>query len=294
MKLNCLLIGNLTIDHNRYDSKKYTGPGGSVYFCAKILENLGCRVTLVSPYGKDFPKSFLPKTIFYPSSANIERTLVFKNIYDLSGKRRQYVEQVNSAKIQLIDLIPKNLTSKFDLVIAAPILPNFNHQDLWTMAKKFTDAYLLLLPQGLFRKVDRNGKIAPFFWQTRQEIIDLFSLIIVSEEDYQTIDMEAEKWSRGEPMVIVTRAEKGCHVYVKKDRKIVIPAYCSKKLKNTTGAGDIFAASFSYNYLQTQDLLPSVKFAHASAYLSLRLGKKQLQYGYSDIFKLLNHEYFRK
>ena len=92
--MRALLIGNLTIDHNLTESGEYIGIGGSVYFTATLLKNLGVKSTIISPYGQDFPSSLGDYIDLYPKSPLVAKTLLFRNKYVKNGVREQKAENI--------------------------------------------------------------------------------------------------------------------------------------------------------------------------------------------------------
>lgn len=90
-------------------------------------------------------------------------------------------------------------------------------------------------------------------------------------------------------MVAVTKAERGSSLYKNGDR-IDTLAFKVENIIDPTGAGDVFAAGFSYFYYKTRDLTKSLDFAHAAAALSLRYGSFELQYSYKEILNFANSQ----
>jgi adenosine kinase len=86
----------------------------------------------------------------------------------------------------------------------------------------------------------------------RDEFLELMrsgtvDLVFANEAElgslYQTSDFDAAT------LGIVTRSEKGC-VVVSNDGVISVPAFPIKKLVDTTGAGDLFAAGFLFGLVR--------------------------------------------
>lgn len=85
-------------------------------------------------------------------------------------------------------------------------------------------------------------------------------------------------------MVAVTRAAKGVSLY-QQGQKRDHPAFYVAEIVDPTGAGDVFAAAFSYAYWKTRQVEEAVDFAQAAACLSLRYTSNQLEYTYKDIIE---------
>lgn len=281
--MKAMLIGNLTIDQNTIENNTYTMPGGTVYFMARTFENLGVDTTIVSSYGSDFPKRSLTSVSFVPEKPLFTKTLKFRNIYK-NGKRKQKVEYFHD---YLNFILPVLLRSNADsnIVMIAPVINNINYLLLEKIKKAFPISFCSLLPQGFFRKIDKSGKINSITYAVPDEIISFLDFICLSELDTQEVDEKAKKWSILGPIVAVTRAEMGSSLY-KNGERIDTPAFRVGKITDPTGAGDAFAAGFSYLYYKSRDIYKALEFAHATAALSLRFRSYKLQYNYQDVLNL--------
>lgn len=283
-KGDVLLIGNLTVDHNLTESGKFIGPGGTVYFAAKTFENLGFSPTIISPYGGDFPKKFLSRTVFYPTCPNIKKTLIFKNIRLPNGSRQQWVKNYHNANSIKIKKIPNFYLKNKDIVIVAPIINNIKISEIFKLRKYFKNSLFALSPQGFYRRIGKNGKVISENWHRSNsgKVISLFDIIVLSERDWVELETTATKWSRIKPIIVITREEKGCSLYIDGTR-VDVEGFSAGKISDSTGAGDVFAASFCFAFYKTKDILKSTRFANTTATFSLRLLPNQLQYTYQDI-----------
>lgn len=148
-----VLLGNLTIDINETEKGKYSGPGGTVFFMAKTFENLGVPSIIISPYGADLPKKYLPQTLFIPREPPFAKTLIFRNKY-LAGKREQVVE--NYAECLSFDW-QKSLqfvSPDSEIVVIAPILNNIDVANIKAIKEFFPESFL-----SCFRR-DFTAKLA--------------------------------------------------------------------------------------------------------------------------------------
>src|SRR5271168_4879907 len=104
------------------------------------------------------------------------------------------------------------------------------------VALTLSDAFCVDRYRGEFLDLMRNGTVDLVFANEAE----LRSL-------YETADFEtALKQLRSDAgLAVVTRSEKGC-VVVSKDGVTAVPAFPIKKIVDTTGAGDLFAAGFLF------------------------------------------------
>lgn len=281
--MKAILIGNLTIDQNTIENNTYTMPGGTVYFMARTFENLGVDTTIVSFYGFDFPKRFLTSTSYVPEKPLFTKTLRFRNIYK-NGKRKQKVENFYDYLKFVLPVLPQS-NADSNIVMIAPVINNINYQLIKKIKKFFPQSFFCLLPQGFFREIDKQGGVVPKTYDFPDEIIRILNFICLSELDAEEADKKAKKWSKLGPIVAVTRAEMGSSLY-KNGERIDTPAFKVGKITDPTGAGDAFAAGFSYLYYKSRDIYKTLEFAHATAALSLRFRSYKLQYTYQDVLNL--------
>ena len=286
--MNALIYGNLTVDHNFKNGKYFVSPGGASFYIAKTLSNLGVKTSVLSSYGKDFPKNYLPLTTFFPEKPVYRQTLIFRNIYLPDKTRKQEVDNLNNSVLPRIDDFANDIFKNQDLVFVAPILNNITKTELEKIMKYSSNSLKVLLPQGFFRK-NLKKEIASVKCNFSNNLFRSFDIIVVSEKDCSEADNLAKYWGQGQTIVIVTRAEKNATVYHLGTKK----NYSSFKVKSIfdeTGAGDIFAAAFAFAFYKTGKINPAVFFAHAASALSLPLLPKELKYGLQEILYFARHQ----
>jgi len=286
--VKAIIFGNLTIDENIILGKKFSSPGGSAYFCAKTLENLGIIPTIVARYGKDFPKKYLAKSIFYPLKASDDKTLFFRNLYTKNGNRYQWIKNQQYAEPIPMEEIPQDIIQNKEIIIVAPLINNITSKQINRICCYYSDRIKILLPQGLYRKVTKGGSILHQNWSQAEEIIPLFDIIIFSNKDYYKANKLAKNWSRKGAVVIVTKSGQGCNVY-QRGQIFLIKARQVIKIVNLSGAGDIFAAAFAYDYYKSRKAIDSAIFANAVSAYSLRFMPNQLQYSYQDFVNFIRY-----
>lgn len=280
-RFSVLLIGDVTIDQNIIEHGTYEGPGGSLYFGGNIFLSLKDNVTILSPYGKDFPKNSIQNALWIPPVPGFDKTLIFRNSFS-SGGRVQSIANVPSSH-SFFNTTIKELSEKtYDIVFVAPLLPTIESDNLVVICKLEKNSLKVLLPQGMYRKVNPDMTISKQDWKQEKEVMRDFDIVVLSEKDMIHVEEHAQKGSSKKTAIIVTQAEKGCLIF-SDGKKYHVPSFSVPEIIDSTGSGDIFAAAFSHAFKSTEDLVKSATFAHAVAGFSLRKRANQLQYTVNEI-----------
>jgi sugar/nucleoside kinase (ribokinase family) len=109
----------------------------------------------------------------------------------------------------------------------------------------------------------------------RDEFLELMrkgtvDLVFANEAElhslYQTSDFDTAltQLRNDATLGVVTRSEKGC-VVASKDRVIAVPAFPIKKMVDTTGAGDLFAAGFLFGLVRDAGFEPAGRLGALAA-----------------------------
>ncbi|NCB41257.1 MAG: sugar kinase [Clostridia bacterium] len=81
----------------------------------------------------------------------------------------------------------------------------------------------------------------------------------------------AEKFlDLGVSCVVIKVGSDGCHLFFKNKKSVHIPGFRVKNLKDTTGAGDNFAAGFIAALMEEKDIAECARYANAVAACSVR------------------------
>ena len=283
------VIGHFSIDSiilpNR--STQFQSLGGAVTYVSIISRRLNQKVSIISKIGDDFPKKYLDAL----KSEGIDLSLIkkekkektnhfeIKYTKDLTKRSLRLKKRTSSIKL---DDIPKNLSSK--IIHLAPIADEISYE-LARKLKKHTD-YLSLDPQGLVRKVTKNGNVK-INLEPKLEILDLVDLFKSSYSEIKNITGKSNLYKaidsihdRGIDIVIVTLGSKGA-VLSDCGSKYFVPAYKSEVIVDPTGAGDCFIGGFLAEFLQKKEILWCAYVGSAAASIAIEkigsnfLGKKE-------------------
>lgn len=283
--MNVLLVGDVCIDRNVSENAKYLAAGGASMFMNRICSKFdGVTSTIISNYGTDF-LLYLTHVSIYSNNRHASKTLMYEN-HTKNGPRTQKVYNADVSQPVTFDVEVKKLAKNADAVVFAPLLPNYSAQYIETFlnaSKK--DALRVLLPQGYFREVGQNGIILNRLFNEDKSIIPLFDIIILSEEDHPDITDITTHWlSYADVKIIVTMGEKGARL-ASRNESFVVPTtpISTNNIVDSVGAGDIFSASFIYEYMQSYDIRKSIEFGNSIAGQSLAYTPDQLEVAHFTI-----------
>jgi sugar/nucleoside kinase (ribokinase family) len=149
--------------------------------------------------------------------------------------------------------------------LLGPLVSEIDH----TMLDIFSPQTILAVsPQGWMRKWDETGRVRAKAWQEAQDILPRTDILILSEEDLGAFAERLSSYVALTPMVVLTRGDKGCTIYRKRERPLDVPAFPTQ-IVDPTGAGDTFATAFLIRYQETNDILQAARFANAAASLAI-------------------------
>lgn len=264
-KANVLLWGDLCIDRNNLHGRETFGPGGAAYFCANVFKKFGYRPLIISPRGRDYNDKWLGSIPVFPKEPLTKSTLLYQNRYGAKGQRTLFAGNQNSAFFINPLSVPKALLSGTRAVIVCPIDNNISPGQLKKLRTRISPKTLLAcLPQGFFRRYKKSGRVYQAGWQNAKNTIPYFDMIFLSEEDGKNLDVKCKKWSKRGPVVVLTRAERGCSIF-ENGKQTDFPAFPVKKVSNPVGAGDVFAAAFIHASLSGKNTAKAAIFANAIA-----------------------------
>lgn len=274
MEFDVVIIGHITIDVNVFPRGIIENMlGGAPTYAGFMLASLGEKVGIVSKIGEDFPDKFPPLYgKFGLDTEGVysipEKTTIFENTYDELGGRKQTCWLLPS-KISPEEIPGAYFHTRSFYV--SPVGDEVTPGVLETVKKK--ENVVMLDPQGLFRKVGRDGKISVQKPENLDDYLVHVDVVKIGPEEFQAFAKSPEETLRelvgaGPKVAILTRGEKGCMVLC--DGKFGEFEGLKVDVKDLTGAGDVFGAAFLVRYLNTRDVADSAKFATATASLKIK------------------------
>jgi sugar/nucleoside kinase (ribokinase family) len=227
--------------------------GGAVTYASRVAAALGCEVHVLTSTEPDLDVTPVLHDIDVVRCPS-DRTTTFENVYTDEG-RKQTLHAV--AERLTPDRFPA--AAETDIVHLAPIAQEVD--PAWLDC--FPGALLGVTPQGWLRQWDTAGRVSPIGWAQAAEVLPRADAVIISIEDIGHDETIVQEWAALARVLVVTRGALGCTVHT---RGHTIPvATHAARLVDTTGAGDIFAASYFVRLRQTGDPLAAARFANCMA-----------------------------
>lgn len=259
--MRCLILGHLTRDIIIKDNMTQEKIGGGAYYSALALSKF-CDVVIVTKIGKDFPKEWIEKledrgiNVIYGFSNNT-------TTYEL-----RYVDE-NTRSLRLLkradELSFEELPSdKFDIILVNPVAGEISTKMLQSLKKH----YLAVDLQGFVRDFDEEVHLK----QINGEFLRGVKILHADKNEVQCLGNSKNALNllknSVEIALISNGKEEGVALYKGSFYRFVP---LDMKIKEATGAGDTFLASFSYFY-KKYAFEEALKMANAftAIFLSLR------------------------
>lgn len=276
-----IAIGHVTNDI--FPGEKMVG--GSAVFSSLTAYHLGYSAGIITSFGPDFSSNGFLEGIHILNSIS-DCTTTFCNNYN-RRRRTQFIQHV--ANKIAIRHIPKDW-KKAKIVHICPVANEVDE----IIFSQFDNSLTVLTPQGLMREWGKDGKVYPKKWLPHRNILSNIDIMILSEEDITLFPEVIDYYKRSIEMLILTRGINGSILYWN-GKKYSFPAFPAEE-KDPTGAGDVFAASFSVRFYETGDPIEASRFAnHIASYAVTEKGcnglykiKKVLKKNHFEVIALNN------
>ncbi len=245
-KTDYLVVGHFSKDLTAEGSRL----GGTTAYSALTARALGLRVGIVSSFNaNDLDLDILGDIplINIPS----EKTTTFESV--INGNKLEQILHQHAAQIDFKQ-IPE-IWRRSTIIHLAPIAQEIESQ----LPEGFSPAFLGLTPQGWLREWDTEGKITQRKWSQAEPSLNQASAAVLSVEDVGDNEELIEEFALASRVLAITEGNEGARLYWNNDTRR-FPA-SQKKVVDTTGAGDIFAAAFFIRLHSTRDPWEAARFA---------------------------------
>ncbi|TDA30443.1 MAG: hypothetical protein DSO04_05875 [Hadesarchaea archaeon] len=269
-----VVVGHVAIDVNVFPWGVIENIlGGAPTYGGLALRALGREVGVISKVGRDLPERFPPLyRAFGMDTEGIkvagEHTTTFENVYDRKGRREQ------RCRYRAPPLSPDDLPESYRGArgfYVSPVVDEVTPELLRSLRR--SDCTVMLDPQGLFREVEKGGKVRIRMPENLQEFLRHADVVKVGREEVEGLKKTPKEMLEllkrvGVKLAIVTLGEKGCLAY-HGGRTLSVEGL-KVQAQDPTGAGDVFGAVFLAKYLETGEVERSLRFANAAAGLKVR------------------------
>jgi 1D-myo-inositol 3-kinase len=253
--------------------------GGTVVYAAITAARLGRRAAIVTSAPPDVLDALAEAAPGVPVAAlpSMEAT-TFENRYDSLGRRRQYLRG------QAVPLDPGAVPRDWlgaPFVLLAPVAQEVDA----SLASAFPRGRLAATAQGWLRQWDiASGLVRPGPWDDAERVLPHLSALILSQDDVldpepraesaaardetvRRVEERAAAWARVVPWVVITCGAEGADLFMDGAREHF--SVCAVPEVDPTGAGDVFAAAFLCELMNTGDPRTAVQFANCAASFSV-------------------------
>lgn len=273
--MKTLVIGHVTHDHYQEGFVA----GGCAYYGAMVHARLAGNTHLVTLVGEDFTCDNALQDL----SATTYRqgqTTVFANYYPPDAPRIQLLEALAA------NITPAHIPDAFhsaDLVHFAPVLSEIQLDD-WNFSQ--FPGRVAINVQGWikvagdtvqpaeFEQYQQRGvggtqsknparRVVQKPWTVRPEQLHGIDIACLSEEDLIGQGDLLERLISAIPIVALTRSEAGSRIYIHQ-QPTDVGIYPTQPV-DPTGAGDVFAATFTHKICEGLDPIDAARFAAAAS-----------------------------
>lgn len=270
--MNILIFGHVCIDQNKSENSDYVYWGSPAMFMHKIFGHISdSSVSIASNYGNDYVE-YLKSVDIHPSKPSGKKTLVYQNV-SREGKRTQKaLFREYSSPVALDEKLKKRIREA-DVIVFAPILPNYDSLHIEEVMKNSKDDCLkVLLPQGYFREFDEDDNVIFRDFSEADSILNHFDLMTLSEDDYPDVEKLSKKWAKKHNVdIVVTKGQKGA-LLITQNGNTLIPTtpIPEEEIVDSVGSGDTFSAALIHHFQESKNLIQAVLFAHEVAGQALK------------------------
>jgi sugar/nucleoside kinase (ribokinase family) len=286
--LDIAVCGNPTIDELVQNGRVHTSPGGSALFTSCAAAYLGSRVGILGNIGEDYPPIILRRL----RTIHVDTRFLRKSVGP--STRFQITRFNGSRKLRVLEPgeqieVPRS-TGHFQGVHLGPVFNEIQSSLITTLRKRceFLSADL----QGFIRTVSAKGAVRTVP-RSLSRLIGQCDMVQASIEEARSQTRSRDPrviLSRflimGAHFAIVTMGEEGSWLGSRRKGSLFIPAFPDPRIRDSTGAGDVFAGSWLSTYLSTKD--PVWASAVGSAFASLtsqKTGLSKFQLSRTELFR---------
>ncbi|NJE26989.1 carbohydrate kinase [Thermococcus sp. MV5] len=263
--MRCLVIGHITHDIILKGSERIERVGGGAYYSSLALSKF-CEVVVLTKLGENFPISWLNEleehgisVIIIPSKNSTTYELKYIN------ENRRTLRLLSKAEPFSLEEIPEG---KFDMILLNPVANEIPPE----IVHKFKEKWLAVDIQGFIREVKNESIIlkdidGSFLSKVKILHADVNEFKHLNNIDPKKVDV-----------LLISNGPESGTAYHEGQRYLYKPI--KKDVKESTGAGDVFLAAFSYFY-KTLPFIPALK--SANAFTAMFLEKRNFDFSLNEV-----------
>lgn len=235
--------------------------GGPASYCGITAKNMKFDVDLHTKIGLDFKfGADLEKNgIFIPKSA-VSNSPTTRFLLKIFGTGRELYLKTKCEPIEFTK-------SDADGAIVSPVFDEVSEDTLDEIRENF--GFVLLDPQGYLRRIDGNNKV-----YLEKTLLDLSKITAIKTDPDEAFNLTGTNdvaamlslQKKGVKHVLYTNKQDIALLVKDRIYRLQIP---NMKIGDTTGAGDIFCASFACSYMKENDALWAICFGVGAAQAAL-------------------------
>jgi ribokinase len=248
-------VVNLEIGHKMPVSEMHEYIGGNAYNVTYGLSLLGTNTALVSSVGSDDISQYVLEAL---REANLNTEHIVSS--EKSGINQSTILSINGERIVLSHHKDKDYTNLS--------LPETEWIYITSLSKGSEDFFKQLMNTTFKKLVFNPGSyLLKHNLDLIHQILPKTELIFVNKEEAQYITKSTEEYvpnlikglhNMGVKIIGLTDGNNGAYIS-DKNTILYLPARIVEK-RETTGAGDAFAAGFLANFIQSQDISEALKW----------------------------------
>jgi len=291
--LDIAVCGNPTIDELVQNGRVRTSPGGSALFSSCAAAYLGSTVGILGNIGEDYPLANLRRL----RAMNVDTRFLRKSV---GPSTRFRITRINgSRKLRLLEpgdrVVAPQSPLRFHGVHLGPVFNEISNTLVKNLRKRcdFLSADL----QGFVRTV--SGSVVRTVPRNLSPLLGQCDMVQVSIEEARTGTRVQDPKAMLSGFLklrvqyaIISMAEKGSWLGSKREGTYFIPPFSDRRIRDSTGAGDIFAGSWLSTYLKTKDPVWASSVGSAFASLaSRRTGLSKFRLKRGELFRRASRVY---
>jgi sugar/nucleoside kinase (ribokinase family) len=244
----------VVVGHATRDLKKHSFTvGGTAVYAARTALMLGCRVGVITSADTDLDLSeALSDVLVVCFSA--PKTTTFENTY-IDGRRQQVIRDTAETLVPV--MVPDDWRAA--IVHIGPVAQECDP----ALVDAIAEAFVGVTAQGWMRQWDERGQVSHRPWREAEEVLPHADAVVLSEEDIGGDRRLAAEYAAQTKVLALTRGAAGCTVYADDEVHHFAPPAVVEV--DSTGAGDIFAASFFYVLQRGHSVWSAARFANRLA-----------------------------